>query len=223
MLVLAVLAVLPGCLVARKVELPELLEGLAQRGETLATCESLTAGMLAATIAGVPGASRVLRGGLVTYATELKSSLAHVDWEILEAHGVISAECARAMARGAREVCGADWAISLTGVAGPDRQDNHPVGEVHVGVAGPEGLVVDTTLNLDPALSRNEIREVACQEAIGFFAAQLFLPTGRGTAGTGSVGTGSAEAVGDSVADFPGQSSADTLESGEESSPARNK
>lgn len=197
-----------GVPVARKVALPELLDGLAARGETLATCESLTAGMLAATIAGVPGASRVLRGGLVTYATELKSSLAHVDWEILEAHGVISAECARAMARGAREVCGADWAISLTGVAGPDRQDDHPVGEVHVGVAGPEGLVVDTTLNLDPELSRNEIRELACREAIDYFASQLFLPT----VGAGSLG-GSAQ----------GTAGGALPESLEESSSARNK
>nr|WP_223845859.1 CinA family protein [Corynebacterium spheniscorum] len=188
--------------------LPELLDGLAARGETLATCESLTAGMLAATIAGVPGASRVLRGGLVTYATELKSSLAHVDWEILEAHGVISAECARAMARGAREVCGADWAISLTGVAGPDRQDDHPVGEVHVGVAGPEGLVVDTTLNLDPEFSRNEIRELACQEAIAYFASQLFLPT---------IGAGSAEGS------SGGTSEGTSPESLRESSSARNK
>lgn len=174
----------------RKVELAQLLEGLAQRGETLATCESLTAGMLSAKIAGVPGASRVLRGGLVTYATELKSALAHVDWEILEAHGVISAECARAMARGARQVCGADWAISLTGVAGPDRQDDHPVGEVHVGVAGPEGVVVDTTLNLDPELSRNEIRELACTEAIGFFASQLFLSTVGASEGTAGASEG---------------------------------
>ncbi|KAA8722994.1 CinA family protein [Corynebacterium spheniscorum] len=200
--------VVVGVPVARKVALPELLDGLAARGETLATCESLTAGMLAATIAGVPGASRVLRGGLVTYATELKSSLAHVDWEILEAHGVISAECARAMARGAREVCGADWAISLTGVAGPDRQDDHPVGEVHVGVAGPEGLVVDTTLNLDPEFSRNEIRELACQEAIAYFASQLFLPT---------IGAGSAEGS------SGGTSEGTSPESLRESSSARNK
>lgn len=102
-------------------------------------CESLTAGLAAATIAEVPGASKVLRGGLVTYATELKCKLAGVPQEIVDVSGVVSAECAEAMARGARGACTSDWAVSLTGVAGPDRQEGHPVGEVFIGVAGPGG------------------------------------------------------------------------------------
>ena len=115
----------------------EVITSLIDAGQTVATCESLTAGLLAATLADVPGASAALRGGLVTYATDLKHTLARVPQEVLVAHGPVARETAIAMARGVRDVCGADWGVSLTGVAGPD-----PVGEVWVGVAGPEGTGV---------------------------------------------------------------------------------
>ncbi|AIT61311.1 CinA family protein [Corynebacterium doosanense] len=113
---------------------------LKQRGETLSFCESLTAGLGSATIAEVPGASAVLRGGLVTYATDLKSGLAGVDTHLLDREGPVSPETARQMAAGARRVCGSDWAVSFTGVAGPDPQDGHEPGEVFIAVAGPDGV-----------------------------------------------------------------------------------
>ncbi|MDY3126769.1 MAG: CinA family protein [Corynebacterium sp.] len=115
----------------------DVIRTLTSRGETIATCESLTAGLLSATLASVPGASTALRGGLVTYATDLKKSLAHVSAYLIDNHTVISAEVARAMAFGARQQCGSDWAIALTGVAGPDMQDGRAVGTVFMGVAGP--------------------------------------------------------------------------------------
>lgn len=115
----------------------ELIAALKQSGQTMATCESLTAGLLSATLADIPGASTVLRGGLVTYATELKHELAGVPEQILAQDGPVSATTAEGMARGARRACGADWAVSLTGVAGPEPQDGHPVGEVFLGIAGP--------------------------------------------------------------------------------------
>lgn len=120
---------------------PSLVRTLTERGETLAFCESLTAGLASATVATVPGASNVLRGGLVTYATELKGSLAGVPAALLDRHGPVSSVTARHMARGARSVCGATWGVALTGVAGPDPQDGHPVGEVHIAVAGPSRTV----------------------------------------------------------------------------------
>ena len=120
----------------------EVITSLIDAGQTVATCESLTAGLLAATLADVPGASAALRGGLVTYATDLKHTLARVPKEVLAAHGPVARETAIAMAGGVRGVCGADWGVSLTGVAGPDPQDGHPVGEVWVGIAGPEGTGV---------------------------------------------------------------------------------
>ncbi|MGP6172964.1 CinA family protein [Corynebacterium sp. A21] len=118
----------------------ELVAALREVGQTLACCESLTAGLAAATIAEVPGASAVLRGGLITYATDLKHTLAGVDAAVLAEHGPVAAATAAQMASGARQVCGADWGLALTGVAGPDPQDGHPVGEVFLGIVGPGGF-----------------------------------------------------------------------------------
>ncbi|MFP7364639.1 CinA family protein [Corynebacterium callunae] len=115
----------------------QLVRLLREKGQTLAFCESLSAGLASASIAAIPGASAVLRGGLVTYATELKMKLAGVPREIVEQFGVVSAECAAAMAQGTQQVCESDWAVSLTGVAGPEKQDGRPVGEVWIGIAGP--------------------------------------------------------------------------------------
>lgn len=108
----------------------DLVAALRRRGETVAVCESLTGGLASAMLVDVPGASAVLRGGLITYATDLKHTLAGVGEEILATHGPVSPECATAMAEGVRQVCGSDWAVALTGVAGPESQDGHPVGEV---------------------------------------------------------------------------------------------
>ena len=89
----------------------EVITSLIDAGQTVATCESLTAGLLAATLADVPGASAALRGGLVTYATDLKHTLARVPQEVLAVHGPVARETAIAMADGVRDVCGADWGV----------------------------------------------------------------------------------------------------------------
>jgi len=115
---------------------------LRERGATLATAESLTGGGLAEAVSSVPGASASYVGGVVSYATEVKVSLLGVDPEVVAAHGVVSAPCARQMADGVRRLLGADWAVSTTGVAGPTEQDGRPVGTVFVGVAGPDGTTV---------------------------------------------------------------------------------
>ncbi|MGW0042623.1 CinA family protein [Rhodococcus sp. NPDC003348] len=121
---------------------PALVAELTGRRQTVATAESLTAGLLAATIAGVPGASVVLRGGLIVYATELKADLAGVSPATLASDGPVAASTAAELATGAAARCGADWGVGLTGVAGPDPQDGKPVGTVFVGVAGPDGVRV---------------------------------------------------------------------------------
>ena len=115
----------------------ELVGALRELGHTVATAESLTAGLVAATIAGVPGASTVLRGGLVVYATDLKHTLAGVGEHVLATEGPVAASTAEQLAVGARETCRADWGIALTGVAGPDPQDGIDVGTVFLGFAGP--------------------------------------------------------------------------------------
>lgn len=163
-----------------------LLELLTDAGQTLSFCESLTAGLAAATFAGVPGASKVLRGGLVTYATELKIELAGVPRELVDKHGVVSPECATAMATGARQRCSSDWALSLTGVAGPDSQDGRPVGEVWIGLAGPAGrsesiaaftsqeqVRLAELVRRSPLEGRQEIRESAVQRCFEILIERL--------------------------------------------------
>jgi nicotinamide-nucleotide amidase len=108
---------------------------LRDRGLTLAVAESLTGGLLIAELVSVPGASAVVRGGVVAYATDLKASMLGVDPALLAASGPIHPDVARAMADGVRERLGADIGISTTGVAGPDPQDGHAPGDVWLGFA----------------------------------------------------------------------------------------
>ncbi|GAB3126140.1 CinA family protein [Tsukamurella serpentis] len=122
----------------------DLVRELTERRQTLASAESLTAGLFAATVAEVPGASAVLRGGLIVYATDLKASLAGVPEAELSRDGPVHPNTARALADGARRRCAADWGVGLTGVAGPADQDGVPVGTVHIGVSGPDGTSVTT-------------------------------------------------------------------------------
>ncbi|GJF26740.1 MULTISPECIES: CinA family protein [Streptomyces] len=110
---------------------------LTVRGETLAIAESLTGGLVAAGITAVPGASKVFRGSVTAYATELKRDLLGVDADLLAARGAVDPQVAAEMAAGVRKALGADWGIATTGVAGPDPQDGQPVGTVYVAVHGP--------------------------------------------------------------------------------------
>ena len=126
------------------VEAAEALALLRTAGATLATAESLTGGRLAAAVTSVPGASASYLGGFVTYATELKESLLGVPRELVEQYGVVSGECASAMAAGCRAATGATYGVATTGVAGPDQQEGKPVGTVFVGLSGPEGETVLT-------------------------------------------------------------------------------
>jgi nicotinamide-nucleotide amidase len=115
---------------------PALIAALAGRGETVATAESLTAGLVCATLTEVPGSSAVVRGGLIVYATDLKARLAGVDPALLADHGAVHPEVAAQLAAGARDRCDADWGLGLTGVAGPGAQDGVEPGVVYVGLAG---------------------------------------------------------------------------------------
>ena len=103
-------------------------------GLTVAAAESLTGGQLVAELVAVPGASRVVRGGVVAYATDLKASLLGVDAALLAERGAIDAAVAEQMAEGVCLRLGADLGVATTGVAGPDPQDGHEPGTVHVAV-----------------------------------------------------------------------------------------
>jgi PncC family amidohydrolase len=140
-----------------------LLYLLRDRKETLATAESLTGGLLGQLVTAVPGSSSYYRGGVITYATDVKESVLRVSPDTVAQHGVVSAECAVEMAVGVRDLVEATWAVSTTGVAGPDRQEGKPVGVVYVGVAGPSGATADE-LRIEG--DRGQIRLGACQEAM---------------------------------------------------------
>ena len=139
----------------------DLLGRLVARGETLATAESLTGGLLAATIVDVPGASAVFRGGLVVYATDLKATLAGVPLDLLNERGPVDADVAAALAVGARERCDATWGMATTGVAGPTAQDGVAVGTVYIAVSGPSSAGQALRLNGDrPAIRAGAVRAV---------------------------------------------------------------
>jgi PncC family amidohydrolase len=137
---------------------------------TLATMESCTGGLLASTLTDVPGASVYFRGGFVSYQTELK-----VEWgvpqDVIEEFGVISPECARAMAKAARERLETSIGIGITGVAGPDEQEGKPVGTIHIGI--------DATWNAPQTMSyvfpqdRIAIKRRAVTVALGLLRQQL--------------------------------------------------
>ena len=110
---------------------------LLNRDCTVATCESLTGGGIGVALTSVAGASAVFRGGLITYASDLKASLAGVDAEFIAEHGVINEHTAKQMAVGAAWNCRADVGVSCTGVAGPDDEDGEAPGTVWLGLALP--------------------------------------------------------------------------------------
>ncbi len=127
-------------------------------GQTVGCAESLTGGELAVLLSATPGASATFVGGVVSYATALKRSLLHVS-----AEHIVSSDCAEQMASGALAVLGVDWALSTTGVAGPDLQEGHPAGTVFVALAGPRGV---RSAGHQFAGDRAAVRSSACVAAV---------------------------------------------------------
>ncbi len=143
-----------------------LVEQLLKRGLTVTTAESCTGGLIAKRLTDIAGSSAAVVGGFVTYQTPTKTQLLGVPAELIEKHGVVSAEVASAMAEGARRVLGADIAISTTGYAGPGGGDKeNPVGTVYIAVATKERTLV-RRFNASPLRDRAYIRTVAATNAI---------------------------------------------------------
>ena len=151
---------LPGVVLAR----------LRAAGATVAVAESLTGGLLGAALTELPGSSAAFRGGLQVYATDLKSRLAGVPPAVLSEHGAVSMQTAEALAAGVRERLEATWGVGVTGVAGPDEQEGHPAGTVHVAVAGPEG-VRSSAVRLPG--DRTRVRLLAVTTALDLLRRQL--------------------------------------------------
>jgi nicotinamide-nucleotide amidase len=144
------------------------------RGLSVATAESCTGGLVAARLTSVPGSSDVFRGGVVAYANDVKVGELGVPRAILEEHGAVSAEAARAMAEGARDRLGADLAVSVTGVAGPGGgTEEKPVGLVFLHAAGPDG---DEARRIDLPGDREMIRGRATAAALHLLR-RMLAPT----------------------------------------------
>lgn len=146
----------------------QLVDRLVARGWTVAAAESLTGGLVSATLISVPGASACVRGGVVAYATPLKHSLLGVDAALLAAEGAVHPQVARQMADGVRVAAAVDGSpaevgIATTGVAGPSAQDGRPVGTVHVAVSTPAGTRVRS---LALSGTRAQIRAEATRAAL---------------------------------------------------------
>lgn len=135
---------------------------LMELGQTITSAESLTAGLFVATLAEVSGISSVLPGAFVTYSAESKTQLINVAPELISRDGVVSASVAEAMASGARATLATDWAVSFTGVAGPDRLEGHPAGTVFIGIVGPN---LNETVEYHFTGDRQAVREQSVQAA----------------------------------------------------------
>ena len=151
----------------------ELLEACRVRGITLATAESCTGGLVAATLTALPGASDVVERGFVTYSNAAKSEMLGVPVWLIERHGAVSEDVARAMAGGALTHSRASLVIAVTGIAGPDGGSaEKPIGLVHF-AAGMREQAISHERVLFGDLGRSEIRRLAVERAFRLVASLL--------------------------------------------------
>lgn len=144
---------------------------LKARGETVATAESCTGGLVGYRLTEVPGSSAYFLDGAITYSNEAKIRDLGVEVSIIENHGAVSSECAEAMAEGVRSRSGADHSVSVTGIAGPDGgSDEKPVGTVFIGYAGQNGT---KSVRLTLPGDRYLIRWRTSQAALDYLRRQL--------------------------------------------------
>lgn len=138
---------------------------LAEKKQTIVTAESCTGGLLAAALTDIPGASAAFYGGYVTYANAAKSRMIHVQARLIRDYGAVSNQVARAMADGARNTARADFAVSITGIAGPDGgSEKKPVGLVYIAVSSELATVVIEHRFGD--LGRDGIRKASVRAAL---------------------------------------------------------
>ncbi|HZT22212.1 MAG TPA: CinA family protein [Verrucomicrobiae bacterium] len=149
----------------------DIVRRLTRRGQTLALAESCTGGFIAHRITLVPGASRGFLGGVVAYHNAVKEKFLGVDPQTLKRCGAVSAAVAREMAEGARKKFGADFALAVTGIAGPTGGTRRkPVGTVFLALAGPFGTTVERQVN---RFGREQFKAVTAQQALKLLLERL--------------------------------------------------
>lgn len=154
----------------------QVIAALKARGLTLAAAESCTGGLAAKRLTDVPGASAVFLGGVVSYTNGVKERVLHVPRETLEMYSAVSEQTARAMAEGVRALTGADLGLSVTGVAGPDRDDRgHAVGTVYLALSAGTGT---QTRQLHLTGSRPAIRDRSADEMFRMLLAYIQIKEG---------------------------------------------
>ncbi len=142
-----------------------IIDILTEAKKTIVTAESCTGGMIASALTDIPGASAAVYGGYVTYANTAKSRMIHVQARLIRDYGAVSNQVARAMADGARNTARADYAVAVTGIAGPDGgTDKKPVGLVYVAVSSELATVVIEHQFGD--LGRDEVRKASVKAAL---------------------------------------------------------
>ena len=152
---------------------------LRQRGQTLAVAESCTGGGLGSALAAVPGASDVFLGGVIAYANSVKQGVLGVPAALLERHGAVSDPVAEAMAQGVRRITGADWALAVTGVAGPGGGSSlKPVGLVHLALAGP-GSCSSEGVRFGASRGRSWIQTLSSGEALNRLRLALLVDSAQ--------------------------------------------
>jgi nicotinamide-nucleotide amidase len=150
----------------------KIVEFLSAKGLSITTAESCTAGLIAGALTGVPGSSAVFYGGFITYSNEAKHQMIGVPRRLIEDYGAVSAQVARAMADGARNTARTDYAIAVTGIAGPGGgSDKKPVGLVYLAFASSEETTV-VEKNFGP-LARDEIRSKSVDAALELIYATI--------------------------------------------------
>ena len=139
-----------------------LIKELAKRNQTIVFAESCTGGLLSASLTSISGSSQVFQGSIISYSNELKNSLLNISEEKLTKYGAVSEEVCKAMAINVKEKLGADWAIAISGIAGPNGgSQDKPVGLVYISISGPNNHITNIKKLFNSTRNRKEIQTLS--------------------------------------------------------------
>ena len=144
-----------------------LVKELIKRNESIVFAESCTGGLLSSYITSVSGSSKVFKGGVIAYSNELKHSLLDVPINLINSFGAVSEEVAESMSIGVKNKLKSDWAISVSGIAGPDGgSDSKPIGLVYIAITGPNNETLKIKKQYNPLRNRNEIQRLSVNDCL---------------------------------------------------------